>query len=780
MNILLKKELKKHKFSLSGIFILFFMISLSIISAISIYFSSTQYIKSQMNRLGFGDMTVWVNDHHSIDSLAQEIDSLAEVKKVDIQPLIYAGYSIHENHSDNDGQLLEYDPSSYDYLILDDNLKGYKQDVDIQPGEIYITPALHSMFDVSLGDEIVFDISRQSEPQTFIVSGYFEDPFMGSSMIDMKSFLICQSDFENLQQQITNTSGFHKLARNGDMLHIFQNNQSELSYIEFNQLINQQTDLTNVTEFVYSQSAIFGFMMVLQNMFTGFLIAFVFILLIVTLIVIGYNISHSMDLEKKDIGILKTVGFKTSDIRLVQILTYFTGIMFAIVLAWICSPLVNLISQQMITSTGLLIPIDIPYIFILFVFFMLILIIGFFIFYKTKKIKKISPVKTIQENNISLSLRQIKFTPMHKKGLLFSIAVRQLFSDKKRYAGMFIISIVLAFFLSMVGRINTWVGPHGEGLMNAFSVADHDIGVQPLTYFDMTIADQLISQYADIEDTYYLAMQNVRIEGVDYTANIIDDPTLLHIINGKTVKNEDEVVVTEYVANDLGIQIGDRIHVTYQNHSFEYQVVGIYQCANEMGANIAMNVSGFEKMGSSQEYIWCKHYILSNHQQNDRIMQELQNRFPMDLAVHTNSWSGLDGIVHAMELLTYLMYVVVSLFVMVTVFLIGSQILFFQQKDLSILKILGFRTIELKMTFALKFAIAVFIGSLVGMILGIFISDPVITLLVQFFGIGEFHSSITLANTVVPVSVVTVIFAVFAYISSYKLKKQTLTILMDA
>lgn len=778
MNTLLRKELKKNKISLVGIFILFLIISLSLMSAISIYLNSSAYIQSQMNNLGFGDMTAWVNDNEDIEHITQEIKDMEEVEGVSTQPLIYAGYTIRDSHSDSEGQLIEYNPSQYDYRIINQNLNGYIEDIVIQPGEIYITPALHSMYDISIGDEITFDISRQGEPQSFVVSGYFEDPFMGSSMIDMKSFLICQSDFKQITQLIDDTSDFNKLARNGAMLHIFQNNSFTLSNTQFNQVINSETELGNVTEFVYSQSSIFGFMMILQNMFTGFLSAFVIILLIVSMIVIGYNISHSIDLEKKDIGVLKTIGYRSITIRMIQILKYLTSIVTAILFSVILSPFVKLIARQMVTSTGLLIPINIPYILIFIIFIFMILIIGLFIFLKTKKMNKISPVQTIQRNHISISKHQMKISMIHKRGLLSSIAFRQLLSDKRRYVGVFIISFVLVLFLSLVGRINTWIGPHGEGLMDAFSVASHDIGVQPLTQFDMTHVDELISRYATVEDTYQLAMQNVRIDGTDYTANIIDDPSLLHIITGQTANRDDEVVVTEYVANDLGIDIGDSIHVAYQNHNFDYRVVGIYQCANEMGANIAMNTQGFEKISSIQGNIWCKHYILSDHSQNEMIMQELQNRYPIDLAVHTNSWSGLDGIVETMHLLTLAMYGVISLFIVVTVFLIGSQILYFQQRNLSILKALGFQTYQLRLAFALKFTITVFIGALLSTILGIYISDPIISLLVQFFGIGEFHSSITLTNTILPISIITIIFALFAYISSYKLKRQALTTLI--
>lgn len=779
MFILLKKELKKHKFNLLGLFILFVVIAISLISALSIQINSSKYITDQMNDLGFGDLTVWVNADDNIENITKQVSVLNEVESVNTEQLIYAGYSIGQNHSDNEGQLIPYDTSQYNYRFLNSELNRYIDAISIRTGEIYISPAMHSMYDISLGDQILFDITRQGEPIAFTVAGYFEDPFMGSSMIDMKSFLINQEDFLSLTNMIDNTSDFNKLARNGAMLHIFQNSNSNLSSNQFNKLLNNQTTIGNITEFIYTQSSIEGFMMIQQNMFSGFLIAFVIVLLIVSMVVIGYSITHSIELEQKDIGILKTIGFNTTTIRIIQISQYFICITLSFIVALLLSlPLIEYISVMMVTSTGLLVPSLIPYSLCLICLCSILILMIIFIILKTQKIKKISPIQTIQGSGPQLSLKNRKNVPINKNQLLFSLSIRQLLANKRKYIGTGIISIVLVLFLSMIGRINTWLGPNGEGLMNAFSVAQHDLGVQPLTRFDMQQAENIISSYANIEDTYMLAMESVRIDGVDFTANIIDDTSLLHIISGRTVQNDNEIVITEFVANDLGIEIGDSVTISSETNNSDYIIVGIYQCANEMGANLAMIDEGYRKIGRDNPYIWCYHYILSDHSSNELIMQELQNRYPMDLAVHTNSWSGLDGIVNTMHLLTYAMYGVVIIFILITVILIGSQILRSQQNDMAIYKSIGFYSHELRLSFAISFAVIVFIGALIGMIAGMLICDNIIANLVQLFGIGEFRSNLALSNTLFPVMIITFVFSGFAYISSSKMKYIALTTLI--
>lgn len=58
------------------------------------------------------------------------------------------------------------------------------------------------------------------------------------------------------------------------------------------------------------------------------------------------------------------------------------------------------------------------------------------------------------------------------------MALRQLTAGARRYSGACIVAILLVFFASMIGRMDTWLGADGKGMMDAFNPADHDIGVQ--------------------------------------------------------------------------------------------------------------------------------------------------------------------------------------------------------------------------------------------------------------------------------------------------------------
>lgn len=778
--VLIKKGFGKHKGSFLGILILFFVISLSLTTAFNIAINSSQYIFSQMNRLGYGDATIWVQQNNELNHVTQYIKDMESVDDVKIQPLIFADYAIDDKRSDNQGQLIAYHENDYAYRFLDEEFNYIHKQIEIKNDEIYVSPAMLSTYRFHIGDQIVFTIGRNSKPKTFTIKGFFEDPFMGSSMIDMKSFLINDNDFDEVTKEIRETSDFNKLATRGAMLHVFQKADRLLSMHDLSEEINQNTALGVTIEFVYSQEAIYGFMMVLQNMVSGFLGAFVIVLLVVSLIVISYHISHSLELEREDMGVLKTIGLTSWDLRVCQLMQYGLSMGSGMLIGLLASTiLVKHIAMAMVTSLGLLISTHVPFGLCLMSLFTILLILFVCIVIKTRKIAKIAPIQTIQSGQSKISVSQMRVTKIEKKRFIWKLSKRQLVAGKNRYIGTFIIAVVLAFFLLMVEKINAWMGPNGEGLMNAFSVANHDLGIQPMTNINMNEIEDFISTYAKIEGTYELAMQNVLVNDVDYTANIITNPSRFHIIRGRTVQEDMEIVITEYVANDLGVAIGDTVQINHDKQEADYQVVGIYQCANEMGANIGMNVQGYQRIGQTELYIWCKHYILSNPTRNEVIMKQLQQSFPLDIAVHTNSWSGLNGIVSTMHLLTVGMYVVVGIFIFIFIILTGSKMLYFEQRDMAILKSIGLTSHQLRLSFTLRFAMVVLVGSVLGTILSSICADRILSSLVALFGIGEFHLALGFLHIVFPIIIITLLFSVFAYVSSYKIKRIALTKLVE-
>lgn len=776
--ILFRAGLRRHRGSLTGAFVLLLLVSLSLGMVLTVWTNSGHYIASELERAGFGTLTAWVSGVPDLDSLTGELTVLPEVTAVEVQQFIFSNYETDGQESDSEGQLITLSPGEERYRFFTDDLSGYRAETpQINPGEVYVSPSLVSMFGVELGGEIVFPIARAGGNVAFTVKGFYEDPFMGSSMIGMKGFLICQEDYDTLTE-IIQFSGIDALAREGAMLHIFSD--GSLTTAALNRTINEQTSLPAYTEFVHTAQAIQGFMLILQNAFSGLLIALVAVLLAAVLVVLSHSIGSTIEADYKDMGILKAVGFTGGALRRLQLAQYGAAILGGMLLGLALTlPVSRFVGDATLTTTGIRVPARFPVLRCAAVFAALLFLLGGFILWKTGKIENISPLRAIRGETEGGMAANRQLPPMGGTCLSLQLAVRQLLTNKRRYLSACAVAMLLVFFAAVVGRMDTWLGRDGKGMMDAFNPADHDLGVQTFGTLDEAEAEALVLTFTEITDSYVLAMPSVALNGVDYTANVIDQPERFHILEGRTCMAENEIVMTEFIAANFGLGIGDTGTVSAGLGSGEYTITGIYSCANDMGDNIGMTAEGYLLIGRDDPQIWCHHYFLADPGQKAAITQALESAYGGDVHVHENTWPGLFGIIAAMRVLLVFMYGMVSVFILIVTAMTGSRLLIMEQRDTGIYKALGLPNRQLRLSFALRFGLTAAVGGGVGLALAAAATDPLVSSAMKLAGISNFASRAALNNTLLPLAVVVGLFTVFAYLASVKIKKTDLTILIS-
>lgn len=724
--MLLRAAWRKQKENICGIFLLVAVLSLCLFSALTLYVSGRQSVKAEMERLGFGDLTIWVNGVR--EGLAEEIENISDVERVAYQPLIFSGYEVNGRYSDNEGQLLHPDgPVPYRFIDEDGNelpVHGAGTfggtGTGIVPGTVYISPAMKSAFDVETGDSIHFELSRKDGIYSLTVAGYFADGFMGSSMIDMKSFLISKDDYAAMQEIVSTAADADVLGREGAMLHIFQSQGSPLLALDFHKAIQEGTDVSLYTEFSYQQESILNYMLLLQDILAGFLIAFSAVLFLVCMIVTGHSLSAVVEQDKKDMEVLKTLGMSGEDIRNVYFLLYggviLTVMLFGLLFA---ERIADMLARGLVTSTGMLVSVKMPFMLCSLLLMAFVLVFAIFLVLRTEKILTVAPMESIRETAGRKRVR----TEIRRRFLEWDIALRELRFEKKNYIALFLIAAFLAVFLAVIGRMGTWLGPNGEGVMNAFSVADHDLGVQPFNRdVPMDEIERVIEWYSPILGTY-----------------------------------------------ELQLSIGDTVKVAANGRSGDYQVSGIYQCANGMGSNIGMSMEGYSPIGDITGFIWCYHYILENGNMRDFAMGYLQEHY-RGTSVHTNSWSGLNGIVFLMHILILALYVIAAVFILVSVALISGKLLQAETGNMAVYKSMGLSTVRLRRSFALRFLIVAAAGTAAGILLSALTADGMIGEVFRSFGIGDFHSGFSVMGTLLPFVLIPALFFLFAWAFSARLK----------
>jgi len=382
-----------------------------------------------------------------------------------------------------------------------------------------------------------------------------------------------------------------------------------------------------------------------------------------------------------------------------------------------------------------------------------------------------------ESDTVSVSVAGAFRNRLGAKGLTFHLALRQVLTGMRRYGGACLVAVFLVFFASLAGRMNGWLGADGKGMMDAFNPADLDLGVQVLGKLSAEETEEVVLSYTDITDSYLLAMPNVSVNGTNYTANVITEPERFHISRGQTSREADQVVLTEALAADLGVDVGDSVTIRGNKGSEEFTVSGIYHCANDMGANLGMSREGYLSIGEDDSRLWCYHYFLEDPSQKAAITQALEQRYGGDVHVHENSWPGLFGIISAMHLVILFLYGMSAVFICIVTGMAGSKILDAEKKDMGIYKSIGCSVRMLRLSFAFRFGLVAGAGAVVGTLAAMAFTDPIVSAVMRLAGISNFASGNTLESILLPGGMVILLFFGFAWLLSGRIGKEDMSVL---
>lgn len=434
-------------------------------------------------------------------------------------------------------------------------------------------------------------------------------------------------------------------------------------------------------------------------------------------------------------------------------------------------PTVKFINSMIVPTTGVMIPSDLPMGLCMLGLGIILLLLVAGIIGKTANIGKITPIRAIRGGAQDVYFKNWGTVPIRKKGLSFYLALRQVTSGKKQYISACLITVLLVFSLSLTERIGNGLGKDGEKLLDMFGAAPYDIGIGAPDDDTQKEVQEQIASYSKINTEYKLSMNQATINGVDCLMYIIEKPEYLNIIEGRTCIYDNEAVITKNISEELGIAIGDLIKISFTEEAKEFIVTGFYQCANDMGENFAISKAGFDALGQGIEIDYTDCYILEEDSVVEELAKHLEEIYGEEVSVDTNSWSGAEVIALALKAVGIFMYVICLLFILVVINMTGSRILYQEQHDLGIYRVLGFSAEKLQMTFALRFALLALVGSVVGVSISWAFADKCIVYVLKFCGISSFSSEMTFQTAILSGIVVTVFFFVFAYNAARRIKR---------
>ena len=377
-----------------------------------------------------------------------------------------------------------------------------------------------------------------------------------------------------------------------------------------------------------------------------------------------------------------------------------------------------------------------------------------------------------------------------------SLAYRQFISEKKQYAAAIIVTAILAMFMILMNDMMRWFNSQNM-LVDMFSVTKYDLTASFVDEDTQKDIENVISEHTAYRK-YQMSSEYLLFDDVQMYCYIVEDPDMINTIRkGRPCTYDNEVLITQYVADGFHMNVGDTVTVKRGGVARKMVISGIYDSANDMGKNFAISKAAYSKFASeetvsesgvsgaakssSDEEEWSGKgicYDLDNTDECDAIIQEIDKRYGDNQGITYSIHSAKDdfeevaGTVNiAIQGLTLLTYMLGAVFVIVTVIIVCGKVLMREQKDIGIYKALGFTSFRLRCQLAVRFIVTAVVGSLLGIVLALIVSKPFFKAGFESFGIYSFNLSTSVISLVIPLVFMSVLFSVVAFIRAGNIRK---------
>lgn len=771
--ILLKAGIKKKKSALISIALLM-MIVTSVVTAI---LSAVDNYKIGFERAfetaDCGDTAVFISSKALNDELKKKVESSPLVERAEyIDSLITYKITCGNYHDGNREYLQKLREG---IKLFGADLNGFEENIPaLREGEVYLPLGMRGKINCDVGDTVIYDFIICEEK--FKIAGFVQEPALGSQTVGWKQAFISDGDYDRLYEKLS-------AADNGDYIGVammvYKAEDCGLSAGKFQRELNLETKIMDMAYGALTREQTLRFSTLMPEVLTKLFMVFAAFLFIIVLILVSHSISTEIETDYVTYGILKSQGFtgkKLSRLFFAQYLgAELLGVLFGTVLS---IPIEGLLTDACRLITGTMPNRGLSVGKSLLLIGGIVLVSVALIFVKTLPLAKLSPVKAIGGGKEDVYFDSRIKLPISKKLLSLSLAFRQFTSAKRKYISVVLISVILIFFMITVNLIINFM--NSKNTLLAMGTEFSDIGVYCTS---PSAADEYINEVkefveetAEVKEYFYSDNTYLSVNGENLMAHIVREPEkIIPIIKGRQPLYDNEIVITEMIAELLEVNVGDEVTVSGRGGEEAYIIAGIYQTANDSGMCFALSEKAMNRL---YEFKISNVGIVLSEKDSARaeeIVEMLKEKYEGNenisfYAYDINSYIGA-GIVEIVDLMRVLIYVLSVVFAMIAVRMVCTRTFLQERTDIGIYKALGFTSKGLRLGFGFRFLITAILGSLLGIIVSLLLSAKVLGLGMSLIGLSKLPTEISFISAAVPAVILTGCFFVFAYWGSGKVKK---------
>ena len=294
--MMIKYDIRKRKSQAAVIFLLSFLITLLISTSVSVLWQSQEQYDEAAARMHLPEVINIFNkgQHSDADEVTKNLQKQPETEEVMKENILL----LREN------QIVRFKDDSW--FSSGTIIRAFPDQYSLTEGTrkrdgIYLPITLKDSKHLETGDIVTLKLSGQIKK--YRIAGFFEDPFLGSTMTGFKQLFLDRKTYEKLSKTT------EALNYKSTMVSLWTNHDTGKDFTSRIKELNGKTGFARQgTEYI-EQPLIKMSAMALTDIFLGLIFLFSLLMLTVMLITIRYLIASSLEDDYKKLGILNALGY---------------------------------------------------------------------------------------------------------------------------------------------------------------------------------------------------------------------------------------------------------------------------------------------------------------------------------------------------------------------------------------------------------------------------------------------------------------------------------------
>ena len=760
-------DMKYKKGSFIGVAFLMMLIVMSFTGSVSNSDDLMKAINMGFEQADCGDLIVRVYTDMLTEDIHDTIDSNSHVSRTEYKETLLMTQKPLVDGEEKE-ILMELSAYSGPLLVFNDDFSAFLDGIQPTEGEIYLPYKMKTL--IEKNSEVIFSAADDTK-FSFTVKGYYEDPMFGTTAVSSNVCVINEADLKTVLDHSSHiTDNVRKIMSCSDInIHIADG----FSPYELKKQLNDECSLIDISIYSPTKDDLADNIKVFSNVGTRMAYVYVTILIVIVIIIMANSISSTIEMDYTSLGILKSQGFSQWQIRMLFVIEYAVSLTIGAISGLILSfPACGALIRLFMRLTGMLTATDISVGKCALLSLGIIIICMVFVFAATAKIGRISPVRAIQGGKDEVYFDSRLNVPIRRKPLSLLIALRQITSNIRNYFGAVSIVTILIFFLV---SISAFVG--GFDADAIFTGMSGDIELTNLGSYSLSDKDKTEDIIHSIDSGATLRMEcrhRMNIDGQQVTVSTYSrEEDYFKAIQGRIPRYYNEIMLTKSVARSVNKQIGDTVTVKYLDTSLDFVMTGYFQTVSEYGVYAMTTPEGMDKLGFTE--INSAFITLSDKSAEKDMIKCLNDSFEnveageMKESETITKYKAL--IAGLMDIIAYVFYGMSVIFAAVIVIMMTRTAFLRERIDLGIYKAMGMTSSVLRIQFALRFFVLSVTGSVLGGILSVLLTQPMLEFMLRAVGLTDFATGFDVSMLILPSVIVS--FGIFAaaYLSSNKIKQ---------